>query len=390
MEIEHVDANKPEKNTRLHFKKNNALVKLIGLGVLVIILIAVVAVIIVNHRKPVSVSSSDQDLIYPVTAESVIDIAAFPSGVALLTSNAVEYVDQYGNIINANEHQYTNPVMRMAGKNMLLFDRGAANLKIEKDSVTYKELELDAPVSCADITTKGTYAYVLNADGGYQSHLFVYSYKGKLLFEWGSADYVLHVSLSPNGKFAAVSVLSVVNAETICKVYYFNFNKDEPLYVAEFPGETVYDVEFVTSKNVVAFTDNGVYLLDAAGSSSTLKHYSENELNHSDIMKNGIGLSAINHYGNTNNAVVFYLDKGCKKTYEHTFQSSILGVYAGSANAAVVFADEVQILGSKDSVVGRINIPETCIHCAISGRYLYVISSSGLYRFNTHGTSGES
>ena len=389
MEIEHVEANKPEKTARLRFKKN-ALVKLIGLGVLVIILIAVVAVIIVNNRKPSTASVSDDNLIYPVTADSVIDVASFPSGVALLTSGAVEYVDPYGNLINANEHQYTNPVMTLSGKNMLLFDRGGTNLKIEKDSVTYKELTLEAPVSCADITTNGTYAYVLNADGGYQSHLFVYSYKGKLLFEWGSADYVLGVSLSPNGKFAAVSVLSVVNAETISKVYYFNFNKNEPVYISEFPEETVYDIEFVSTKNVVAFTDNGVYLLDASGSSSTLNHYSENELNHSDILKNGVGLSAINHYGNTNNAVVFYLDKGCKKTYEHTFQSSILGVYAGAANAAVVFADEVQILGSRDSVVGRIMLPETCIHCAISGRYLYVVSSSGLYRFNAHSTSGAS
>lgn len=367
----------------------SALVKLIGLGVLVVILIAVIAVFIVNNARKSYDVLSDADLIYPRTADSVVDLAPFTSGAVLLTSNAIEYVDQYGNLINANEHKFANPVMITAGKNLLLFDRGGSGLKIEKDSVKYKEAQFDSAVSCADITSKGTYAYVLNADGGYQSHLYVYSYKGKKLFEWGGSEYVLDVALSPNGNHAAVSVLSVSNAESLCKVIYFNFNKNEPIFTVEYPGETVYDIEFVSSKNVAVLTQSGSYLLNSSGASSQLNHYAANELNHSALYKCGVGVTAINHYGNTNNALVYYLDKGCKKTYEDHYQSSILMVTASESHAAVVFADEIKVLGSGDSVTGTVKLPETCIHCVISGRRLYVLSASGLYSFSIHETSGE-
>ena len=367
----------------------SALIKLIGLGVLVVILIAVIAVVIANNKGKSDGVLSDADLIYPRTAESVVDVAPFTSGVVLLTSNAIEYVDQYGNLINANEHKFANPVMITADKNLLLFDRGGSGLKIEKDSVKYKEAQFESAVSCADITSKGTYAYVLNADGGYQSHLYVYSYKGKLLFEWGGSEYVLDVALSPNGKYAAISVLSVNNAESLCKVVYFNFNKNEPVYSVEYPGETVYDIEFVSSRNVAVLTQRGSYLINRSGESSQLNHYAANELNHSALFKSGVGVTAINHYGNTNNALVYYLDKGCKKTYEDHYENSILMVTASESHSAVVFADEIIVLGSGGSATGTVMLPETCIHCVISGRRLYVLSASGLYSFSIHETSGE-
>ena len=64
-------------------------------------------------------------------------------------------------------------------------------------------------------------------------------------------------------------------------------------------------------------------------------------------------------------------------------------VTASESHAAVVFADEIKVLGSGDSVTGTVKLPETCIHCVISGRRLYVLSASGLYSFSIHETSGE-
>ena len=393
-EINVENTNKEKEKSEKRISKPNSenksvLIKLIGLGLLVVLLISVIAVVIVKNANRSDGTLSDADLIYPTSADSVVDLASFPSGVVLLTSNAIEYVDQYGNLINANEHKYANPVMVTAGKNLLLFDRGGSSLKIEKDSVKYKEAQFESAVSCADITSKGTYAYVLNADGGYQSHLFVYSYKGKLLFEWGGSEYVLDVTLSPNGKYAAISVLSVSNAESLSKVILFNFNKNEPVYNVEYPGETVYDIEFVSSRNVAVLTQSGSYLLTYAGDSTQLNHYAANELNHSALYKSGIGVTAINHYGNTNNALVYYLDKGCKKSFEIDFQNSILMITASESHAAIVFADEIKVIGSGGLQTGTVVLPETCIHCVISGRRLYVLSASGLFSFSLHETNGE-
>ncbi|MCH5198787.1 MAG: hypothetical protein J1E34_07770, partial [Oscillospiraceae bacterium] len=256
---------KSEKAPKKSNKKQtgNQGFKIFGALLLIVILIAAAALAISAHDKKNAENSITEAGFYPLSSDSVIDIAPYPGGAVVLTSNNIEYIDRYGEKITSNDHSFSSPVMEIAGKDLIVFDRGGYSLKIERSSAKYKQLDFKSAVSCADICSNGTYAYVLNADEGYQSHLYVYSAKGTLKFEWGSSDYLLCVSLSKNGRYAAAGLISVDNASYISRVVMFDFRKNEPVYDVEFAGKTVYDIEFVSSKKLAVLTDGGFYLLES-------------------------------------------------------------------------------------------------------------------------------
>ena len=383
MEIENNKAAFEEKSVVKKSKKL-PVVTIFGVAALVLLLIISAAVVIADHS-----GSKKTHGVYSINGDAVESIAPFSSGIAVLTSNSVDYVDQFGNLMGANEHNYTNPVMITSGKNLALYDRGGTSLKIEKNASLYKEHSFESPITCVDITSKGTYAFVLNADNGYQTHLFAYSYNGKKLFEWTSAEYALCVSVSNTGKHAAVCTLSVNNAEAVSKVYFFSFNKPTHDYMVEFADETVFDVSFVSSKKVVVLTDRGAYQLNQKGEKSVLCEYSANELNHTDLYNAGMGVCAIDLYGNSNNTKVFLFDRGYKNVYENTYQDSISRVIADENYCAIVFDKQIRILSAKNVETGVIDLDEICLDAVISGGRLYVLTAGGIEHYSLHETEGQ-
>ncbi len=370
-------------------KRNLKLPPLMLIGIAALVLLVIIASAIAIADRADSAGQKRTHGAYSINSDSVLDMVSYSSGVAVLTSDSLDYVDAFGNLMSANEHTYTNPVLVTAGKNAILYDRGGNAMKIEKNASMYKTFSFEAPVSCADITASGTYVYVLNADKGYQSHLFVFSYKGKKLFEWSSSEYVVRAALSENGNCVAVSTVSLNNADVVSKVYLFQFNRDTYEYLLEFPGENVFSLEFTASKKIVVLTDRGAYLVNAKGEKNTLCEYASNELNHTDLKKGGLGAVSVDLYGNKNNTKVFLFDKGCKNVYETTYPNSIAQVIADEKYCAVVFDKEIRIIGSNNTETGLIRLDEVSLDAVISGGKLYVLGSGGISQYGLHETDGE-
>lgn len=362
-------------------------VMLIGIAALVLIVIIAAAIAIADRADANGAKRTHGA--YSINSDAVLDMSAYTSGIAVLTANSLDYVDSFGNLMSANEHAYSNPVVVSSGKNLVLYDRGGNAMRIEKNASLYKTFSFESTVSCADITAKGTYVYVLNADSGYQSHLFAYSYNGKKLFEWSSAEYVTRVALSENGKYAAVSTISVNNADAISKVYLFQFNKNAFEYTVEFTGENVFDLNFVSNKKIAVLTDRGAYLINAKGEKNALCEYSSNELNHTDLMKNGLGIVSVNLYGNVNNAKVYLFGKGYKEVFEQEYRNAVAQVLANLSYGAVVMDKEIHIVNAKNVETGVIQLDEVCLDAVLSGGKLYVLTTGGISQYSLHETEGK-
>ena len=143
-----------------------------------------------------------------------MDLQGYDDGLAVLQVNSLCYIDDAGVEINSHEHTYANPVLRTAGKYALLFDRGGNQFRLEKNAAILNECPTDAAITTADVSKNGTYAYILNAHEGYQSHLYVFDEKGGKQFEWGSAaDYTTLFHLAENGKKAVLVSFVTENAD---------------------------------------------------------------------------------------------------------------------------------------------------------------------------------
>ncbi len=370
-------------------KKKSSVAGILGVCLLLLIAVMVISAVI-SRASGVSVAalgSSEEKggIIYDTLPDSIKNIEKYSSGVVMLTDTAVDYLDSAGKKLASNSHQYSQPVIVPKASAILLYDKGGTSFRIEKNSKVYNTYTVASPITCATIDKYGNYAYVLNEDGGFQSHLYVYSYKGKKLFEWGSAsDYCIGAAISDNGRNIALSMLSVKNGEYISKVILFSFKGSEAEYSVELPDCTAFRLEFLTGKNLAVFTDNGIYTINKNGEAIKKSDYSPSEIMHSSVSDKGISSVALALHGNTRDSLLTVFNKKFDSVYSLEYSSEIYSTCSSDKYVAVILSDTVEIYDAKGMKTGSIIIDEKCIDAAFSGRYLYILTVSGIYSFDVY------
>lgn len=370
----------------------DSVIRIIGLTLLLVLLIlaaAFVASDVFGRRNVNNSSSSSGELFYAMTADNIVSMEPFGGdGLVVLTDTAVKYFDAYGNSIGSNEYTYAKPVMRTAGKNLVLFDRGSYALRLEKNGMSFSDLSFDSPVTTAAIGKKGNYAYVLNSNGGFQSHLYVFNFRGAKQYEWGcSSDYIIDIALSDNEKYVCAAVMGADNAEYFSEVVLFRMNSDESVYSVKLAGITVYSVSFISGKKIAAYTDHGVYVFDGDGKYEVLQSYTPGEMKFSSAAQNSMGCTLINQFGNEKNVLFTVFSKNYKSFFTKEYSQSVKCVHAASGYAAAVFKENIEIFNSEGSIIGNISLDDVCLGCKIAGRNVYVLMSDGI---RSYGVNSES
>ena len=374
------------------------LFKTIGLAVLIVIL-AASAAYYVSSNKGLNLFGSgserkinDGDLFYDVQPDNVKDIQNYDSGLAVLTNTSLEYIDSSGRVMETNKHSFANPVMNINGKTVFIYNKGGSEYRIEKSSAIYETKNVTGVITCGALGKTNNYGFSLNNDGGYQSHVFVYSANGEKQFEWGSSsDYCIDLALSDNGRKAAVSVVGAKNAEYYSKIILFDFNSGTPEYTVDFSGETVYKLDFVSSTKVGAFTDSGVYIIDRSGEITPVQEFTSSEIKHSFITEDGLRATVISLYGNEQTPLVTVLDEHNRVIFTRNYYEDITGIICGGSYICLSMGDRIEILNRDNRVLGDIDIGEQYEKAVLSNHTLYVLNATGIHTYNvffdTHSAS---
>ncbi len=386
------------KGSTKHTQKNETtgkdikrLFKVLGLSLLIVLVLLALVSFLSNYtnldlfgKKEESAAVPD-GVIYRIDADNVRSMQPYQNGVVLLTNAAVQYLDASGREVSSNSHIYATPEMQICDKTVFLYDKGGTACRIEKNASVYREMTLPGTITCGAVGKRNNYAYSLDNHDGYQSHIFVYSAKGEKQFEWGSAsDYCFRLALSDAGNKLAVCVVGVENAEYYSKVLLFTFNSGQPAYTVDFPGKTVFDLDFISGKKIAVYTDAGVYFVDADGQITARQEYAANEIEHSCVNNHGLSCTAVIPYGNEQTPLITVFDGAHKVLYTHQYNTLISGVVCSGSHVGVVMYDKVQILNRAGKVVGDILPGEACERYVIVNNNLYIVSGTGLHRYNIH------
>ncbi len=364
-------------------KKNNAM----GFAVLVLIFVMVICAAAVRFSG-ISATELDKNktygnIIYDSLPDSIDNIEKYSSGTAMLTDTSLDYLDASGERIASNSHLYSQPVIDVKNTTVLLFDKGGTSFRIEKGTNIYNSFTVNNPIVTASIGKKGNYAYVLNEDGGYQSHLYVYTLQGNKQFEWGSAqDYCITTALSDNGRNIAVALLGVENGEYVSKVNFFSFRDEAASYSIKLSDCTVFRLEFINNKTVAALTDNGVFVIDKNGEYEKVSDYSPSEILHSACAFHGLKAIAAAQHGNVKDTQVSVFNKKFEELYTLDFDSEVFAVRASDKYIAVLLSDSILMYGTDGTMTGKVIFDEKCVDASFSGNTLYVLTVSGIYSFN--------
>lgn len=363
----------------------------IGIAVLILILVMVICAAI-SHFSGMKVNdfdknkANDGEIIYDSLPDSIINVEKYASATVLLTDTSVDYLNPSGQRVSANSHSYSQPVIDIKNNTVLVYDKGGMAFRIEDNMDIYNSFTVNKPIVTASVGKKSNYAYVLNEDGGYQSHLYVYTLQGKKQFEWGSAaDYCVATELSDNGRSIAIALLGVKNGEYVTTVNFFNFKDESPLFSVELKDCTVYELKFINNKTVVALTDNGIFVINKNGEYEKICDYTPSEILHSHCSFRGLNAVCAAQHGNVKATKLSVFNKKFSELYTKDFDTEIFGIRTSDKYVAALFNDSISIFDAKGNLTGEILFDEKCIDAAFSGNTLFVLTVSGIYSFNAHG-----
>ena len=381
----------PHKKINQSVSDLKRLFKVLGLSLLIVFLLAAAVTFISRYTGFNLFSAKDtasdipDGVIYQVDSDNVKEIAPYENGVVMLTNSAVKYIDRSGREIDTNKHTFASPEMQVNGKTVFVYDKGGSGYRVEKNASVYSEQTTSGAITCGVIGKKDNYAFSLDNHEGYQSHIFVYSFRGQKQFEWGSSsDYCFRMALSDSGNKLAVAVIGVENAEYYSKVMVFNFNSGQPAYTVDFADKTVFDIDFITGRKIAVYTDGGVYLIENDGEYQCIQEYSTTEIMQAFVSTNGLSCTAIAPYGNEQSPVITVFDQRHKLLYSHQYNELISGIVSGGSYVGVVMFDRVQILNSDDKVLGDVLPGEACERCVIVNHSLFILTGTGLHRYSIY------
>ena len=137
----------------------------------------------------------------------------------------------------------------------MVYDRGGNRLRIENRSKTVLSMETSGNITTAAMADNGCFAVVTRGIN-YVSEVIAYNAKGEQEFAWHSASrQVLGVTLSDNGKYMAVSTLSVEKGQSVSTVLLFDLRKEVPLAEETYEGSIPYSINFKKDGVMVLFSD---------------------------------------------------------------------------------------------------------------------------------------
>lgn len=369
-------------------KRSNA--KIICIIAFAIIIITIGVILFLNSKTDKIVNTeNDKHLLCSVVADNIKDIKPFSSGIVTLTGTSVDYIDASGARIASNTHLYAQPVILTNKSTVLLYNKGGDSFRIEKNGEIYNTYTVQGTISLAVLGKKNNYAYVMNDDGGFQSHLFVYSYKGNKQFEWGSAsEFLVTAALSPNGKSIVLGLIGAENGEYKSHIILFDFKSDTPIFSFEIPNSTICELSFLGRHKISAVTDSGTFTVDEDGVKTEVLGYANKELNYT-ALSSGIKGISVARYGDLNNSYVSLFDRYFRPLGTREYKTEIKKLCADTSHIAVVLDNRIEILNKKNEIVAEIKLDEDIIFTTISSNKIYVLTLSGIYSFYLNGNVDE-
>lgn len=369
------------------------LIRVLIISLLAVVFIAAVAAFLSDYsgvglfKEKTTVSGN----FYHINPDSVKKMSAYGSGIVLVTDNAVQYVDSSGNLRTSNVHSYSDPGLCVNQKTLLLYDKGGDSFRIEKNSAIYHEYKVNGLLTCAAIGKKNNYAYAVNDEAGYQSHVLVYSASGKKLFEWGSAsDYCLNMALSNDGKMLGLTVIGIDNAEYYSRVILFDFDSDQPVCSVDFSDRTVYSLDFIRQA-FIANTDCGIYKVDFSGNSALLQDYTTSEIRHSYSCPSGLHCNSVALYGNEQDSYLSVYSSDYAPLYTRNFVGSVTDICCSRNYVSAAQDNAVYVFNRENAMIGNMSFSETVIQTVLAERNIYILTLAGLYKYNvsTGGDTGK-
>lgn len=191
----------------------------------------------------------------------------FNVGDLLMTADShnLTFYNANGDRLDAYAHGFSNPVERISGKRVLVFDSGRYGFKMfGKKGEIYSKTTDDVILTGA-LSENGTAAIVTTSDK-YASSVLFYNKEGKMIYRYHSTARVTCAAISEDGKDAYICTFSSIGGVIYSQVHGLDLSKDGEQMSSENIATLAIDCVINNAGDIVIAGDTGLYTVSPEGS----------------------------------------------------------------------------------------------------------------------------
>lgn len=322
---------------------------------------------------------------YDIDAKSVRDIKINNSNIYLMLSDKTTTLNSTAKEIMPQAHTYSNPAMKSKNSNFIIYDLDSNRFRIQQNTEIKHEGEASGRIMAAAIGKKSNYALGTYGDS-VQSVLTVYDKNNEAVFIWNfKSERITDISLSDNGKFAAVSTIDALNGEINSKLYVFDFKSEDYVSCFDYNGTTLVKVDYVRKTDIVAIGDNLRSCI--LGNTERQKDYvyGSDQLSGYSVTDDGRSTLVLSRYGSAALSKLNVYSKKNEQDFTLNFEKEVKWADSDEKYTAVLFETEVITYNKKGEKLATQTFEGEPIRVAVDGKRTYVLTTSGLQCFKTKG-----
>lgn len=323
---------------------------------------------------------------YELDAVNVRDMKINNSNIYLLLNDKTTTLNSTAKEIMPQAHTYSNPAMKSVNSRFIIYDLDSKRFRIQQNTEIEYESEVSGKITAASIGEKGNYALGTYGEN-VQSVLTVYNKKNEEIFIWNfKSERIVDISLSDNGKFAAVATIEVIDGEINSKLYVFSFKSKEYVSCFDYKGTTLVKVDYVNGTNIVAIGDNLRSCILKNTKRQDDQSFGSDVLSNYSLTDKGRTTLVLSRYGSTSLSKVSVYSKNNKESFTPlSFEKEVIWADSDEKYTAVLFENEIKTYNKRGKEIASQTFDGKALRVAVDGKRTYVLTTAGLQCFNTRG-----
>ena len=291
---------------------------------------------------PVNISSRD------------VVLSNSSSSAVLLGDSTVTMYSPSGGVIFERLHGFSSPAMKTSDSRILLFDRMGHGVRMENAAKTLFTFETEDSIYTGDISKSGAFAIVTEATG-YTAQINVYDKNANKKYVWYSAHgRIAAVSLSDNGRYAAVMTVSSSNGDFSSELILLDTKSTEPVARRQYEQSVPVSVDMKGDRAVAVMSDKMVSL--SLKGEETATDFSGATLIACDNSSSSGTVVVLNRYSDELNNRLLFVDKKLDEHFSNELALSVESVAVGGNTVSIVSGQSVISFNNKGEQVGSVKL----------------------------------
>lgn len=261
-----VDTNLEELNAKIH--KHRRRVFLRGAGIVAAVIMGVILLELWTALR----NFTSFEIRNTVEKENsgALQFKDFGSNIVQFSNDGAVCLSGTGELIWNQSYEMSSPKVDICDTYLAIYDQGGTEFYIIEEGGNKKKIETAMPIKTACIASQGTVGVLMKE--GKNSYIKLYDKKGKELasgeFYGEQESFPIDIALSTDAQKLAVDMIDISGGKVDTTISFYNFGtvgqNEIDNNVGSFTYENILipDVEFVSSKTMLAIGDNKIMIFE--------------------------------------------------------------------------------------------------------------------------------